>query len=365
MICNLAIVVVMIGFAVYMITSSTFARAFVSIIFTIIAGVIAMNFCESLSGLLIGREIIPDKALAASFLVIFVVAIALMETGMGYLLPKSLEFGHIPEMIGRGVCGLVMGLLAAGFILMALVVAPLGAKYPYQRFDRNNPQIDSPDKPLFNPDGFAVGWMKVLSNGSLSGKTNFATVHADFLTQMYLNRLERKVPLMTEGQGISVPREKGVWLGPEGLKNLDDPNQSVRASSGARLMIVRMGINSSAWSTASKFTLGQVPVTCTNGKARIIYPDGFVHSADSVRMPSLTEAINIEREGLKDNVKWIDLVVSVPNGYTPRYVGFKQNNIAALSEPVLADEAPGLSPITGGGQADSEPKESGENGEEE
>ena len=50
------------------------------------------------------------------------------------LMREKIDFGEMAERIGRPVCGVVLGVILSGLLLVVLGMAPLGS-YPYERFD--------------------------------------------------------------------------------------------------------------------------------------------------------------------------------------------------------------------------------------
>ncbi|UCG48992.1 MAG: hypothetical protein JSU94_04250, partial [Phycisphaerales bacterium] len=272
------------------------------------------------------------------------------------LMRHPVDFGFLPERIGRPVCGILIGLFASGILLTAAAMAPLPNKYPYQRFDERTPNPAAPDKVLLNADGLVTGWFAMVSKGSFSAilkPRSFATLRAGFLNQLHLNRSNTgdDVPLLSRSDSVLVPKKSGAWYLSEAIK--DAEGNDVPAKAGHTLAVVRIGINRNALTDAGKFTTAQIRLICRPktglekplaGKALTVYPSGYLTTANRLKKKKLNELITIDSSDYGQNAqKWIDFVFYVPADHAPVLVGFKLNSLAAVPEPVSADQA--LPPI--------------------
>ena len=226
---SIAVLVIVLGCAAAQYFKGSLITAATTAIAAVSAAFAAMGFYEWLAGIL-GRY---TGALAAwgdmiAFVVLFILVFALLQTAIAQLLHEPINLGHWPEQIGRPLCGAVLGWVVAGVLLTAAALAPLPLGYPYPRFEERRPDPDKPSRVLLNADGFVTGWFGLVSRGSLQalqGHQSFATVHAGFLDQLYLNRLGigDKVPLRIETgtEAIEVPRRAAVWEAPEGVTDTE------------------------------------------------------------------------------------------------------------------------------------------------
>ncbi len=345
------------GCAAFQYLKGTFVRAFATFIVVICSGIIAFSFFEVLATLLIGG---PDSSLkfiplpwmqTIVFLLLFLLSFALMQTLAQYLTRQEVNLGLWPERIGRIVCGILTGLVLSSFLITAAAMAPLPNNYPYQRFEPRRPDPWRPNKTLFNTDALASGLFSTISNGSLSGKRSFATLHPAFLDQLFLNRhsIANNVPLITREQAITVPRKNAAWHAPEDIK--DSQGNPIPPQAGYNLMFVRVGLRKSAVAEAGKFTPSQLRLICkqqtgvTNpfaGKGQNIYPIGYMIAADTLQVTGLSELITVVREDFEDNEreKWIDFVFYIPTGSVPIILQFKQNGIVQVPPLVTTEQAP-------------------------
>ncbi len=336
-----------------------------SIIAALCAGFIAFSYFESVAAIFIKKNSMPTVAHTVSFLLLFVLPFLIFEVIIIQITREGIDLGFIAERIGRVICGIFLGLIVSGYLLVALSMAPLSHKAPYQRFDQTKPDVENPSKGPLNADGFVTGWFSIASNGSLSAKKCFASLHPDFLDEAFLNRLKVKdrVPNVTKigNRAMEVPRKIAIWPAPEDVKNADDPNEIIDPKPGHNLTIVRLGITRSGINRDGRFmTLSQLRIICKqqdeadkpfSGKSRNVYPIGYMKTAGQLQLKNLGEPIETslpekkKRNKTNIEVKWIDFVFDVPNGYVPVLAGFRQNVILELPKPVTADKAPEIIPF--------------------
>jgi hypothetical protein len=376
---SLVVVIIVLGCAAFQYFKGTFIRAVATIFIAISAGIVAFGFFESLANIIISRSssgsflAIVSWAQPICFTLLFIIVFGALQTGMIYLtLHKPVDFGFIPERVGRVVCGIILGFLISGFLLTVLGMAPLPQKYPYQRFDGKR------NKVLLNADGFATGLFSVVSKGSLSGKRSFATLHPNFIDQIHLNRSVSGTSIVTsQSPSISLPKptEPAVWPAPNNLNEQinkivsdlnrqnrikDDSNNKTLSmpeliSNDYQAKIVRIGINKNALGSpkinAGTFQLSQIRLICKregfngnplSGVGINVYPIGHLKAADQIQ--TSTEIKLTNKDHFKNNArqKWIDFVFCIPRDYVPVLVQFKQNNILEISSRsvVNADKAP-------------------------
>jgi hypothetical protein len=279
------------------------------------------------------------------------------------LCKEKIDFGKLPEQIGRPVAGLILGYLVTGHLLVAAAMAPLPPAYPYARFDERNPNAANPTKPMLSPDGFVAGLFGTVSKGSLRAirtPQSFAVLHAGYVDQLYLNRHKatQKVPLLTSVAALEAPAKNEVWYAPTNLR--DQENKPISAPGGTSLMLVRAKIRRAALKDASQFTLSQMRLVCAlktgtadllAGKGEAVYPLGYIGAGGRVERKSLAEVITVEDPGGQGSAVTMDLVFGVPTNLTPVLLEFKRNNVAKVPAPAAAEDAP--QPIPFGSSAPS------------
>ena len=346
---NLLVVLIILGCVAYQYLKGTLVKSFAMVITTICASVVAFGYFELLANVLIGRGSLVLWAQSLSFMLLFVLTFAVLQTIAAQLTRRPVDLGFLTERIGRIVCGIFLGLTISGLLLTALAMAPLSTNYPYQRFDADRPNAERPKKVLFNADGFATGWFGIVSSGSFSGKRSFATLHPNFLDQVFLNRHEIAdgISIITASDAIEIPKKKAAWPAPEGLK--DSNGKPVPLKSGHSLTIVRVGIKKKAVKDAGRFTLSQLRLVCKEksraknplaGKAKNVYPIGYLKTANQLQVKQLNDQIKLEHDDFDGTVRSIDFAFYIPNGFIPVLVEFKQNSIAEVPPPVTSEQAP-------------------------
>ena len=371
---SLVILLIVIGCGVFQFLKGTFVRALATIIVAICALIVAFGFFEGLSSIIISRA---DKGIFLKlaniaqpfcFVLLFVIVFAALEAATIYLTRDKVDLGLWPERIGRVVCGMILGFILSGVLVTTLAMAPLPSKYPYERFDSASPKPDSPGKVPLNADGFITGLFKTISNGSLGGKRSFASLHPDYISQLFLNRLNKDVSIVTSNSpAISIPNENAVWPAPDAIKTqIDELNSSGQLSkspgkpSGSYVpMIVRVGIKKAAVKGESKisagtFTSSQLRLICKinseledplSGSAINVYPVGHFSSRDRIEV---TTEIKLDSNSFGSGTsRDIDFVFCVPSGYTPIMVQLKLNNIAQIrADAILKEASQAPSPAT-------------------
>ncbi|OHB74869.1 MAG: hypothetical protein A2Z25_08440 [Planctomycetes bacterium RBG_16_55_9] len=387
---------IILGCAAFQYFKGTVLRAFATVIAAICAGMIAFGFFEMLANVFISRgddsrfiSLVP-WAQTLCFILLFVLAFALLQTGITFLTRQPADLGFLPERIGRVICGILLGLLMSGFLLTAFQMAPLPADYPYKRFDPAKLEVDSPNRVLFNADGFVTGLLGILSNGSFSGKRNFAMFHPDYLDQLFFNRLIRvgETSIVSSiTPAIEVPKP-AAWPASEAIRQQADrfveelrtrggklayENDGktvplpVSAKAGGDTTIVRIAIKRRAIRRAAQvnggaFTPSQLRLICTRkgsaqealaGEGTNVYPLGFLKSASEIQIcPEIKVGTN-DFQGNADT-KEIDFVFRVPNGFEPVLVQYKLNTVVEIPPRafISADQAPSPATFTPSASSD-------------
>ncbi len=349
---SLFVVLIILGCVAYQYLKGTLVKSFVVVIISICASVVAFGYFELLANFLISRKILKPWAHPLSFVMLFIVAFAVLQAIAAQLTRRPVDFGLLPERIGRVIFGIFLGLIVSGLLLTAVAMAPISPKYPYQRFDQASPDPENPNGVLLNADGFTAGWFSIVSSGSFSGKRSFAVLHPAFLDQLFLNRHEvnNNVSIVTSPEVIEIPN-KAVWPAPEELK--DTNGNPVLPKSGHTLTIIRIGITTRIKDEWGRFTPSQLRVICKQddgrgplaGKGENIYPVGYMKTKNELQIKKLNDRIEIEKDDFVSRVKEVDFAFYVPNGFKPVLVEFKQNYIGQLPPPVSAEQAPPIVPF--------------------
>jgi len=387
---SLAVVLIILGCAAIQYFKGTVVRAFATIIIAVCASMVAFGFFEVLANVFISRgdnsrflSLVP-WAQTLCFLLLFILTFAILQTGLTLLTRHPVDLGFLPERIGRVICGLIVGLIVSGLLVTAFEMAPLPLGYPYQRFDPMRLDVKRPAGVLLNANGFVTGLFSLLSNGSFRGKRSFASLHPDYLDQLFLNRLlgTGDVGIVSStAPAIEVPKP-AVWPAPQAVAEQVDALVSELRTRGGKVAydqagasvslpvspesgyvptIVRVGINRRAIKGASAvnggaFTPSQLRVICKKkgygddplaGTATNIYPIGHLKSADQIQVSPQIK-VGTDDFGDSAGTKYIDFVFCVPNGFDPVLVELKLNSVVEIprSAIVSADQAPAPAPFS-------------------
>jgi hypothetical protein len=379
---SLAVVIIILGCAALQYFKGTLVKAFAMIIIAIISSVVAFGYFELLANLIISQgndgsllSLVPWAHMLC-FILLFIVTFGVLQTGAIYLIRHPIDFGSWPERIGRVVCGIILGFIISGLLLTALQMAPLPLSYPYQRFDPARLNPDNPSGVLLNADGFATGLFGLISNGSLSGKNSFQTLHPNYLDQLFFNKFLGDTSSVSGiSPAIEVPKP-GVWPASQAVKEQADKFVSELRTRGGKVAydpsgksvalpistqdtynptIVRVGIKkiaihqqaSLASLNGGVFTPSQLRLICTRtgGQAVNAYPIGYLKAKDEIQ---ISPEIELNVGDIEGNVRYIDFVFCVPSGYEPTLVGFKLNSIVEIPAGAIvsADQAPEVVPFS-------------------
>jgi hypothetical protein len=349
---SILVVLIVLGCAVYQYFKGSLVSSLATLMAVVWGSMVSFGYFEFLSGVLFierGVEGLMPWAQMLSFLLLFILTFAILQTAASRLISKNINLGLWPERVGRICCGVLLGLMLSGLLLTTVAMGPLSSKHPYQRFDSTRPDVERPNRVLLNADGCATGWFSLVSRGGMSGERSFSALHPRFLDQLYLNRLAaEEVSIITGPQVIEVPRERAVWLAPESLQ--DTEGRAVAAKKGFNLTIVRVGISMNILKQkGGRFTLSQVRLICKRkddakkpfaGKGINIYPIGYLKTPELLEIKRLNDTMVVGDKSFTAGQMFRDFAFEVPEKFVPVLVEFKQNNIAQVPAVVAAERQP-------------------------
>lgn len=363
---SIVILLIIAGCAAFQFFKGNITRGVATVLVALVSSFLAFGYYEWLAGLLSGyMESVGPWAQLICFSLLFLVGFALLQTGIIAVLRDPISLGDLAEKIGRPICGVLLGFIIAGVVVTAVALAPIPAKYPYERFSERSPDPDKPQKVLLNADGLVASLFSTVSQGSfkaISKPRSFSTLHASFLDQLHLNRhgVNKQVPAQAKPGAVvfEMPRKTAAWIAPDNLVDLD--GEALAGKPGHQAMIVRMGLRTKALSSdAGIFTLSQVRVVCKprdqvsndlsdlTGAGTAIYPAGYMYKATQVDIKRLSDKIEVKREDFKgESIRWIDFLFHVPGNQVPVLAQFKLKSADRIAKPVTGEDIP---PIEGFG----------------
>lgn len=352
---SIVMLAIMGGCAAFLFLKGTLVQGITMIFNAVIAGFVAFGFFEMLTPLLANSSPgVAPWAPTICFAGLFVLTFAILQAGAMQLAKEKADLGKLPEQIGRVVCGLVLGYVVTGHVLVAAAMAPIPNQYPYPRFDQRSPNPAKPITPLLSPDGFVTSLFSTISKGGFSAigtPKSFAVLHAGFVDQLYLNRYKvaENVPLVTTTTTVNVPKN-GVRAAPDSLRDAD--GKSISISPGESLMLVRIELQSKGLRDAGRFTLSQFRLVCAPkgagkgplaGQGQAVYPLGYVGDKSRLERKPLGDIITAQSDSGKPVN--MDVAFAVPMGLTPLLFEFKGNEVAQLSAPASREETLELAPF--------------------
>jgi hypothetical protein len=331
MLAELVVMLIILATVVFAYLKGSVVKTFMLLVNTLVAAAIAFAYFEILGRLIIGYNMLVDWAFAVALILIFTVALGILNTIGGKLLPTELYFGDFADRIIRSLLAVFAGLGIAGIILTAGAMMPIGTKWPYERFSNtvNNPP--EPEKTLIlNADGFITGISSWLSQGSMSGKKSFAVFHPDFLNEIYLNRIgcDSDNPAVGGESSISV---EAAWTPQAELVSATD-NLPIGDSSRGKAIVLRVR-------TDTTFSMSQVRLICKEsnsadnlkGSGEVIWPIGYLTSSNAVDRKNLSEKIKLKR---------LDLVFYIPADTVPIMLQYKLNAVAPIGRLASGENIP-------------------------
>ncbi|MFQ6048575.1 MAG: CvpA family protein [Phycisphaerae bacterium] len=155
---------------------------------TILSAAAAFSLAEPLANWWM-QWIHPDYALAGAFIVIFVLCLTITRTLADNFVPGNVRFTLWVDRAGGGLAGLVAGLIIVGMLCIGLQMLPFDAELMgFNRLQIGEDGRARRGSLWLNPDGFTVGLISTLANGSLAGAHRLEQLHPDWLMEIQWNR---------------------------------------------------------------------------------------------------------------------------------------------------------------------------------
>ena len=339
----------------------TMMQSFVMLWSSVVATILALSYYEVVAGLFISRGYVLQWAHFGCYLIIFIACFALLRSGCEFLTGVDIDLGNMVKTSTAIVCGFLTGIIFSGNLLIVMGHLPMQGKIFYSRFDASGSvSPNNPKAPVLGTDAFVSSLYGLISSGSMSSDKSFNVLHADYLSQIHLNKLKVKDRVLTicSPEAMQMPSKKGqhpvrLWVSPDNKE----------------FVVVRMGIKDSggAGNNFGKITFfpaqirlvvkdkDKMTVPTDNpltGSAKALYPVGFLEN-NKVIEKELNEIISPKPEELKNRVLWLDIAFNMPPNYKPVLLEFKQNGVMDLSSYDVVKSSPEVErALDGDGQED-------------
>ena len=349
MIFAIVIIAILLTLAYFYLKCSTIASFSMMMLF-VIASIITFTYYEPLANVFISRGYGIQWAHVGCFVLIFVLSFALLRALSDFLIGSSkIDLGN-PVKIGSAViCGLISGLIISGCILIAVGLVPSQHKLMHNRFEADDPiSLNNPQKAFLNTDGFVTGLYSLISRGSLASSKSFPVLHADFLSQVHLNRTKVNDDVLPVASQDCLKIPSGA--GKKAVRVWDIPDHG-------KATVVRVGIaggdiKSGGAGNPVTFCPAHLRMVCKEsietktkplaGSGKAVWPVGFLKDGKLIEI-KLGDLVPDDVKLAKSRVIWLDVVFDVPSGHEGILLEFKQNAVAELPSAVPStDEIEGI-----------------------
>ncbi|MEN8127054.1 MAG: CvpA family protein [Planctomycetota bacterium] len=326
----------------------TMMQSFVMLWSSVVSTILAFSFYEFVAELLVSRGYGLQWAHCGSYLVVFIAGFALLRTVSEFLIGTKIDLGDAVKASTAAVCGLLTGLIFSGNLLVVMGMLPMQGKVFYSRFDPSEPVVLSqPKAPALATDGFVSGLYGLISSGSMKSDKSFRVYHADYLSQIHLNKLKVKDKVLTVSsrEAIEMPSKKKQ---PVRSKAFDDKEYIVVRMGIKGKKIDKGGANNA--SGKIEFFPAQIRLIVKDdmpglsdnlmaGSAKALPPVGFLKDGRLVKV-ELDKIQSPDSKEQKEQVLWLDVAFDVPQNHKPVLIQFKQNAVADLTSYKVVESTP-------------------------
>jgi hypothetical protein len=201
------------GFIVMMILwwgSQGVFTAFLHLMAVIAAGAVAFALWEPVGlGMLLARQ--GDYARGVSLLSCFILALLVFRAGFDNLVKFNMKFNQAANLVGGGICGLFIGILTSGMMVIGMSMMPIGKDLGgYQPYSVGTDGLVSKNQSLFpfGVDDMTANFYSRLSMGSFSTSTPLKERHPELVKQAFLYRIayDPNHALSATEEGVQVPQ---------------------------------------------------------------------------------------------------------------------------------------------------------------
>lgn len=339
----------------------------INVMCTITAVCIAFGYFEPLNDFLtLSMGWHPGYTLAASFVLLFVVSLIILRTLADNFIRGNVRFPQYVDWGGAAVCAFINAQCCVGVMVLALMMLPFGGRvFMFQRYER---QEDSAEERFqrnsiwLKSDEFVAGLFQLLSSGSMSGTTAFATIYPDFpewvsLTAFTVQPESIPAPLRDRGDGHKDLKIGKWWeqTTPVAAQFRDqiptrmnpDPkyagmNHAPPAGSkliGVQVDLTRASADRDKSGVNHRFRPGQFRIVGDqNGRPRQYIPK-IISGADTIigGLPRIVEYDTNFSVPVEEDAKF-DLYFEVDSAFQPRFIEYRRFARTALTPDAQSKE---------------------------
>jgi hypothetical protein len=246
---------------------------FSSIIMAVLAtlcAVLALNFYQPLAEMMFPKHSAWAEGVMLALL--FGLPLGGLRVGFDYLARKNVIYSVWVDRIGGGVAGLWVGLMVTGILMICFQLLPFDASIltykPYSDTLQRQAHLGP-----FAPDELVLNVASALSGGSLSGRSDFAADHDNFVLMTFTERNRAGRPanrVCLEDQFHVLAAYElapdDPWL--EQLEDIVSPTAPA-ATDETRIVIVRIAVGDDLQSRFGNTKFWVLPAT----NFRLVGPD--------------------------------------------------------------------------------------------
>jgi hypothetical protein len=361
------LVILLVGVVAFFHYVQGFFSATISAFIAAIAAIMAVSYHETVVSLLLKGKM-ADYAHGMVLCMIFAVVYIVLRVIFDAAIPGNVRTPSVVDKVGAGVMGLVAGTFTVGIFAIAAQTIPWDAGMSllgYTRYEltstrkvtlpssvgRQDQDADINNEMVANtmePDKQTGLWLPVddwvldtvyhvTNGGSLAGDRPLASVHPDYLQELFGERIGiqtggRRVALALNGNdpvdvsavftAADLPAKDG---GLKKLRPLTDKyqppflqNGQVKLSGDQRILIVRVKVNSSATDDEDqyfRFSPGSIHLVCPTGEGTYTdaYPIGTLESGQTVVLNRVDDFLFVKADDSFDAVFLVNSSVITPD----------------------------------------------------
>jgi hypothetical protein len=347
--------------------------ATISAMCVILAAVLAVSYHETVVTMLLKGKM-ADYAHGMVLCMLFVVVYLVLRTIFDAAVPGNVRTPNVVDKIGAGLMGIVAGIFATGIFAIAAQSLPFDPKMSFMGYSRHamndgkkgmyihvaggRPSLDAEMGPMmidgsmdpaketpliFPVDDIVIATVNHLSDGgSLSGDRTLASIHPDYLEELFGERLgiqtgARRVALAVGGND---PVDVQAAYSTPSMPCADNEYSDIRASDykpafkgqvkpgpGQELIIVRVKVNSSATDDDDgifRFSTGSIHLVgpSRDGTYKDYYPIGTVENGNTILLDTPDDFLFVKTGDSFDAAFLVDESLLTPidknsNGFVP------------------------------------------------
>ncbi|MBL8878566.1 MAG: hypothetical protein JNG88_05545 [Phycisphaerales bacterium] len=352
MVLNIIALLLILGITFFQTTFGLFS-GMINVMCTISAVCIAFGCFEPLNDLMV-RSLgwHPSYTLSASFVLLFVVSLIILRTLADNFIRGNVRFPQAVDFGGAAICAFINAQCCVGVMVLSLMMLPFGGRvFMFQRYERLEESSEEKFKRnsiWLKSDEFTVGLFKMLSSGSMSGSTTFASIYPNFsewvsLSAYTVQAESLPAPLRDKGDGHKDLKVQKWWeqTAPVAARFREktptkmDPDPKYASlnqapAAGNKFIAVQVDLSSASADRDKsgvhhRFRPGQFRVVGDESGKATQYIPKVISGADRIigGLPRVVEYDNNFTVPFEDTAK-MDIYFEVPNDFQPRFVEYRR-----------------------------------------